>query len=183
MSFINYKLVDLETLKFNNYGIYSLYRLDNSLSLPTFSWFTGGPFGGARNNYDGFVGCRFTTNSNIKVSQIGRWVITGNTGIHNVKIRTLAGSILANTQINSSGLSSGFCYGNTDVQLPSGQSYYLYSNENNNADFWYDQFTFGVISGAASCDFPAFSSDESVWNLGTNTGMGYVPVNFIYSVN
>ncbi len=95
------------------------------------------------NSFSGWLGMAFTvSNSDLMVNCLGRWVISGSTNIHTVKIvRASDGADIASASVNTAGQPPGrFAYaelaGGSQVILLANTSYYLVSSESIGGDSW-----------------------------------------------
>jgi hypothetical protein len=147
---------------------------------------TGQTLGSLRNDYSNWVGFRFTVgSSNITVGELGRWVVSGNSGAHTVKL------VLASTGADVSGGSvsiatSGATAGQfkyvalgSPVTLLANTTYYIVSQESNGGDQWYDLNTTLTSTSVATINSPVYGS-TGAWNTPSGAGKGYVPVSFKY---
>ncbi|MEO8592797.1 MAG: hypothetical protein ABI759_05720 [Candidatus Solibacter sp.] len=142
--------------------------------------------GTLRNDFSGWVGMRLTIGAApVTVTSIGRFCVSGNGGIHQVKFVSAAsgGDVTGGSvSVNMAGCAAGqFVYSAiSPVSLPAGTSYYLVSQETQNGDRWYDH------SGVSSTTVAAVNS--SVYFYGGNwipinsANTSYVPPNFQYSL-
>ncbi|MBL9187930.1 MAG: hypothetical protein JNK23_10655 [Opitutaceae bacterium] len=149
----------------------------------TTAWVTGSPAGGSlRNNYVGFVGCKFTVGgAAITVTELGRWVVSGSTGTHSVTIFAAdLTTVIATASVSTSGAAAGDYKWQsiTPVALSASTTYYIASLEQNGGDSWYDSQSLAVTS-AATLDASAYGNDTVIVGAGA-TGQIYVPVNFKY---
>jgi len=156
-------------------------------SVTNTGWVTGTTAGTVRNDYSGFVGMKFTTGaSSVTVSQLGRWVVSGNTGSHTVKL-TLASTGVdvsgGSVTVNTSGQTAGqYAYVNlsSPITLPASTAYYLSTNETVGGDSWLDSNTTLSTSGVASCNNAEFYA--SGWVAGNSTAnTSFGPVSFAYT--
>ncbi|HLG95329.1 MAG TPA: hypothetical protein VKX49_03340, partial [Bryobacteraceae bacterium] len=143
--------------------------------------------GTLRNNFSGWVGMSVAVGSSpLSVTALGRFVASGNTGTHTLKIVDGNGNDIsgASTQVNTAAFAAGgFAYGllPSAIRLSANTTYYILSQETATGDRWYDNDTtakpqpIGLILG------PAYGngSYNVVSNMGTHV---YVPVDFQYSV-
>ena len=114
---------------------------------------TGHSMTALRNNLSGWMGMKITVGANsIQASQLGRWVVPGNSGTHPMKLvdastgMDVAG---ASASVVTAGASSGqFQYTSlaAPITLAANTSYYLLSQETAGGDQWYDYAT--AASGA-----------------------------------
>lgn len=144
---------------------------------------TGQSGGSLRGSYDDYVGFRFTVGaSSIEVSALGRWVVSGNSGSHRVRIITSANVEVAAIDVDTSGATAGaFKYVNlgSPVTLSAGASYACMSLESSSgpADQWYDENRSVSHTAAASGITPCYSNYS---NSPGGTDKSYVPPNFLY---
>ncbi len=138
--------------------------------------------GTLRNNYSDFVGFAFYVGaSNITVTSLGRWITSGNTGSHTIKIIDYAtGATVVSASLNTSGITAG-AYGYvacTPTVLSATVRYAILSLEVNGGDFWGDEASITVTS-AINTVRSAYLSGS---NLASSTiqDVSYVPLNFKY---
>lgn len=96
--------------------------------------------GTARNDFTGVVGCKFTANANVTVTDLGRLVWAGNANAHTVYLTDSTGAtVLASASVTTAGIGAG-TYNYTalgaGVSLTAGTSYYLVSTETSGGDSW-----------------------------------------------
>ena len=127
---------------------------------------------------DGFV---FTVGaSSINVVQLGRWVLSGNTGTHTLSLTTgpANGTSLANCSVNTSGQGVGFTYCPiTSTTLSASTQYGLFDMSNSGTDSYYiipsttithtsvattNGGTYGSISGN-NCNSMAVDTDSTTY--------------------
>jgi hypothetical protein len=137
----------------------------------------------ARNNQVGALGCRFTVNTPILISQMGRFYAAANNQNHQVTLWNVSGPTqLAQGTIDHLSASDGNGYKwvvlSTPVLVVPGQTYAVAVDEANAGDVWCDQFTPTVDSH--------FTVTQAFWiatpgafptNPGTG-GMTYSTPNF-----
>lgn len=118
---------------------------------------SGAPSGSLRNNFPGAVGFRFATDTNgMTVTHLGRWVFSGNSGTHTVRLLNATG-VVASVSINTSGASVGWNYVSiTPVALPGSTTYILSTEETSGGDQWGESAAITTTSEAGSV-FSAFS--------------------------
>jgi hypothetical protein len=126
------------------------------------------------------VGFELTVGSTgITVTQLGRWVISGNSGTHTLAIYDASCALVVSTTINTSGLSVGYNYVSiTPTVLSASTVYYIMSSETASGDLWYDNETY-----TSTADGTITHSAFSTCNANNSTGYSYVPVNFKYYLN
>lgn len=138
---------------------------------------TGQSLTSTRNNFTGTVGFKFTANQNFTITDIGRWVVSGNNQTHALTIKDSSCVTLGTVTVDCSGASVGFLYGHlsSPISITSGSVYYVNSAEANGGDFWYDDDTTVTTTSAATVN-------NSANGCGVNAGAGhsYVPVSFKY---
>jgi hypothetical protein len=142
-----------------------------------------------RNDYTGFIGVQITTGTKyLSVSSLGRFVLSGNTQAHLVKIVDAStGLDVGSVTINTSGAPAGkFAYAalSSPVALVPGIPYYIVSQETSGGDSWYDSNTtvtttldasaIGWVSGG-------LTTPSENWSLGTTANQEFGPVDFLYS--
>jgi hypothetical protein len=137
-----------------------------------------------RSDVTGCVGFKFTANSAITVQQLGRWVISGNSGTHVVHLfDTVTSSDVATATVDTSGGPAG-AYKYATVSSPptlvSGRSYVVASAETNGGDQWYNQESY-TLTSAGTLGKAVFSTDGSctAYSDGAD-GQSYVPPNLKY---
>lgn len=132
------------------------------------------------------LGCKFTVgSSNIIISQLGRWKISGNSQTHTVYILDSLGNIVVSASINLGGGSAGaFVYTSiANTTLTASTVYYIVSSEDLLGDEWYDPAGFAP----STFDTTSATCDNAVYQVGaigniindTWTGQSYVPPNFM----
>jgi hypothetical protein len=133
----------------------------------------------ARNDVSLNVGFELTVGSTgITVTQLGRWVISGNSGTHTLAIYDNSCNLVVSTTINTSGLSVGYNYVSiTPTVLSASAVYYVFSSETNGGDQWYDLEAYTTTG-----DGTIKQSYGTCNTAGTLTN-SYVPVNFKYYLN
>jgi hypothetical protein len=156
-------------------------------SLPTTNYVASATLGAIRNNFTGWIGMALTVgNTPISITQLGRMVAPGNSGIHALKIVTASGSDVAGgaTSINTAGLSSGaFAYASlpSPVTLQANKTYYIVSQETQGGDRWYDINTSIQTASVAIETSGVWSSDGATYNITGSSDQEYGPVDFQYT--
>lgn len=136
--------------------------------------------GSTRNESTIWVGFKFTVGaSNLTVKQLGRWIISENSGTHTVHIRNSSGTVVSTADINASG--SGFVYVNvSDYTLSASTVYYLMSHEDAGGDLWYDNDQEVVLNAAVTLNNASYTVANtgvpSEWTANT----AYVPPSFTF---
>jgi hypothetical protein len=113
---------------------------------------TGDPYitgysslGSLRNDFGSWVGFQITVGaSDMTVTHLGRWVVSGNSGSHDIAIfdgTNIATDSIATANVNTSGQPSDdltYTALGSPVNLTSGNTYYVMSLESNGGDQWYN---------------------------------------------
>lgn len=142
-----------------------------------------------RNNSDTWRGFKFTVGANhLVIREMARWVLSGNTGQHTVRIVDAATSQTvpgASVVIDTAASPVGYKYAvlPVPVVLPAGASFYLVSQEFNGGDQWYEgNCTLTHNSSVATVDQSVWSNSAgTVFTLNNGAGNTYIPVTFRYS--
>jgi len=140
-----------------------------------------------RSNFSGWVGFRFAVGgAPITVTQLGRWVVSGNSGSHTVKLVDSGGNDVpgGSVTVNTSGAAAGqFAYATlaTAVTLAPGATYVLMSQETNGGDQWYDYNCGVTLTSAATPNQAAWANNGGIYvTTGASTN-SYGPVNLKYT--
>jgi len=146
---------------------------------------TGATLGALRNDFDGWLGMKFTVGSSpLSVTALGRYVISGNSGTHTMKLVDASNdSDVPNGSVSValSGAKAGkFKYGvlANSITLSANTSYYIVSQESSGGDEWADETTTVTTAGVASCDGATLNSGS--WSFRPPANTTFVPVDFIY---
>jgi RHS repeat-associated protein len=138
-----------------------------------------------RNNHPGWVGLKFTVGAiPIQVTQLGRWIVSGNSQTHGVKLAyasTGADVTGGSVSINTSGKTPGqFAYASltSPITLAANTSHYLVSQEFSGGDQWLDYDSQLTPSGIATIDSGAFNWGTAPYSVWGSSNNGYGPVNF-----
>ncbi|MBL9156454.1 MAG: fibronectin type III domain-containing protein [Verrucomicrobiales bacterium] len=142
-----------------------------------------------RNNFNGWLGCKFTTGpSPVVVRELARWVLSGNTGTHTVRIvdaNTNATVPGASVAVNTAGAPVGFTYAPlaVPVTLEANHAYYLVSQEVSGGDQWYEgnNTLTTYATSVATVNQSVFSSNGTSFSLSFSANNTYIPVSFRYS--
>lgn len=141
-----------------------------------------------RNNFNGWLGMKITTGTSpVVVRELARWVLTGNTGTHTVKIVNAATSLDvpgASAVVNTSGAPAGaFAYTPlaVPVTLAANTTYHVVSQEVSGGDQWYEGNNTLTYAGIATVDQSVYSSNGTTYTTGYSANNSYIPVNFRYS--
>jgi hypothetical protein len=136
-----------------------------------------------RNNFTGELGCRITMGDTVTLTELGRWRVSGNSGIHTLRVRNASETQIASVSYDASaGTVGAFNYValGSPVTLTAGQNYFITSQELNGGDQWYDHapVTFQQIVTALN---NAFSATGSGFSVGAANRM-FIPVDFKYEL-
>lgn len=143
------------------------------------SWVTGQTLGTPSTGAFG-VGARFTIGASpVTVTCLGRWVISGNSQTHVIRIRNNAGTDLGSVTVDCSGATPGeYVYAalSPPVVLAASTQYWIYSDEGA-GDQWYFGGTTASVTAVATLTGSAYWDGAN--NAVTN-GENYGPVSFKY---
>jgi hypothetical protein len=140
---------------------------------------------GVRNDFTGWVGIRFTFNTGgAKVTRLCRWVVSGNSAAHTVKLRDETTSTdVVSGSVNTTGATAGqfACASVTQTAITSGDTFNLWSQESSGGDQWYNDgsTTFTISSDATSLN-SSYSTDGSSTNTNAGSGHAFGPPNMKY---
>lgn len=142
-----------------------------------------------RNNFAGWLGLKFTTGTApVAVRELGRWVLTGNTAAHTVKIvnaTTSADVPGASASVATAGAPAGaFAYAPlaVPVTLAANTAYYLVSQETSGGDQWYEgNNTLTYATTVATVNQSVYSSNGTTYTPSYSANNSYVPVSFRHS--
>lgn len=127
----------------------------------------------ARDDFNGGLGFSFTPTVDLTVTEIGRWVVSGNAQTHSVGVSVFStGAIVASNVLNTSGLPVGYnTVSVTPAVLSAGVKYVAWSIESSGGDQWYETQPYSTTSDA--------TLNYSVYYSGAWTELGsgnaYVP--------
>ena len=144
-------------------------------------WVTSTPTVSTQNNFSGWVGCRLEVGaSDINITHLGRWIVSGNTDIHEIAIWDAAGTQkLASANIDTTEHSAGtFGFATCSYTLLANTQYRIGSKEVSGGDFWHSR-QFYSTSAAASLVAPVFGVSNMTSQAGNNPEI-FGPVNFRY---
>lgn len=152
---------------------------------------TSQTLGTLRSNYTGRVGFSFVAASNFSITELGRWVVSGNSQSHVLRIQSItSGGTVVNpidsVTVNTSGAPVGaYLYGtlSSPVSIVSGTTYLISSDETSGGDQWYDNDTTATIASVGNTLIAA-GQDPAGFPHGyfaTIADRSYVPVNAIYT--
>jgi len=136
-----------------------------------------------RNNVSGWVGMKITVGAYpIIISQLGRWVMSGNSGTHTVKLVNATTGVDipgGSCSVATSGAPVGFNYTAlvAPITLAANTAYYLISQETNGGDWWYEANTALTFNTSLATIQSVYTSDNINWWLYYNS-CSYGPVSF-----
>lgn len=142
-----------------------------------------------RNNANTWRGMKITIGAQpLTLHELARWVLSGNTGAHTVKIVDAATSLDvpgATAVVDTAGAAVGFRYAALayPVTLAANTSYFVVSQEFSGGDTWYEGNCVVTHNATvARVDQSVWSnSDGTVYTLNNSAGNSYIPVNFRYT--
>lgn len=141
-----------------------------------------------RNNHQGWLGMKITVGASpITIRELGRWVVSGNTATHTVKVVAAATSVDlpgGSVAVATAGAPAGFKYVAlaSPVTLSANTAYYIISQETSGGDQWYDGgSTLTYATSVATVNQAVYSGNAPPYTLGWNANNCYVPVAFKYS--
>lgn len=148
---------------------------------------TGQVLSTLRNDFNGWVGTRFSVGTNaMRVTSLGRMIAPGNTGAHTVKlVQGSDGQDVPGASVSlatSGGTPGQYAFGalTTPVNLTAGAVYYLVSQEFNGGDQFYDVATTVSTTTAAAVQSGVFGFGAGAWYSYGAAGHTYGPLNLIY---
>jgi len=152
------------------------------------SYVTGQTLPASRNDWTGWVGCKFTVGANpITVTSLGRWVASQNAGhTHSMCISKVSDGLhVADAIVSTTGQPAGqYTYASlsSGVTLNANTAYYLLSYETaGNGDYWYGGGTTPVTlstTGVASVNSGAYYDTAYHTQFSANQSFG--PSSFKY---
>jgi hypothetical protein len=153
----------------------ALLGIVSTVSAQGTSFVTKQTLGTLRNNFTGGVGYKFTVGASpVTVTQLGRWVVAGNSGAHTLTlVRQPDNAPLATVSVTTSGATAGtFKYValGSPVTLAANTSYYFVSTETNGADRWYDDNSTLATNTVAVINNSEYYSNGTYTN---NLGVGH----------
>jgi hypothetical protein len=125
----------------------------------------------------------------LTVSQLGRFMASGNSGTHTVKlVKASDGTDVTDGSVAiamSGGTAGQFKYGSlgSPVMLAAGTAYWVLSQETAGGDRWYDWDPKVTTTGVAADNAVAWGTGPGAWNAFTVANQAFVPVSFIYAVS
>lgn len=143
------------------------------------TFITGQTLGTLRNNFTGNVGCKITPASRLIITDMGRWVVAGNSGSHTLIV--YSGSTLASVVVNTSGATAAqFLYAAlpSPLAVAAGTGYFIESSETNGGDQWYGSDT--VVTHTADAAVNGSASTQALDGAGVNHSHG--PISFKYII-
>ena len=156
------------------------------------SFITGQTVGTLRADFTASVGMQVTiAGTDVVVTQLGRWVISGNSQTHILRIYsdpfgtpTLLGSVTVNT----SGATAGaYLYGtlSSPVTLTASTAYVIVSDETNGGDQWSGSDASVTHTAVATVDQAVYrggaTGGSGTFGAGGSTNNAFGPIAFKYS--
>jgi len=146
---------------------------------------TGQTLSSLRNNYLGHVGFKFTVGAaSITITELARWVVSGNSGTHAVYLLNSAGSTLGSVSVATSGEPVGYKYVAlaSSVTMAAGAVGFIVSAEANGGDQWYDAPVNVTTTAAATMNGFAFVGFPlGLPSSGGSANQTFGPSNFRYT--
>jgi hypothetical protein len=140
----------------------------------------------SRNDYSGWVGSQIVVGTSpLVVTDLGRWIKSGNSGTHTVKlVRAVDGIDVpgGSVSVTTSGATAGqykYVTLANPVVLEASATYYLMSQEAASGDTWYDwDTTLSAATGVTIQGRVYGSGGPGTWIPLNNGTHGYVPIGF-----
>lgn len=138
-----------------------------------------------RNDYSGWVGARFAVGTSpIWVNELGRWVVSGNSGQHAVRLVNADGTDVpgGSVTVNTAGALTGqFKYAPlpAPVVLLANTTYFIFTQEVQGGDLWHGPAC--ELTAASGITFTALASvpnNSTAVTAGSTSIRSYGPVNF-----
>ena len=143
-----------------------------------------------RNDFSGWVGFQFEVGSHpITVTSLGRWVVSGNSGNHAMKLVNSDGTDVTGggTTVKTAGMVAGrFAYAPlaAPVTLSAYTIYFVVSQETSGGDQWYDfmgtPMTFNGAAGG-TIGVWAYNNTTTYTTAYNGIGLSYGPVNLEFA--
>jgi len=120
----------------------------------------------------------------LAVRQLGRWIVSGNSGTHTVKLVDAAsGTDLSggSVSISTSGAAAGqYLYADLSnpICLAPSSSYYLQCQETNGGDQWYNDDT--TVTATSDLTVNNSEYNNGSYNVGVTGSHTHGPINFTY---
>jgi uncharacterized protein YfiM (DUF2279 family) len=139
------------------------------------------------NTFNGWMGIKFKVGAEpLVVRELGRWVLSGNTQAHTVRIIAEdTGTEVASVSVATDGEPVGFKHVAlaSPVTLAANSTYYLVSQETSGGDQWYAEIPMAVDSSVATDIQLVLSPVVINWSEPAGkTDKGYGPVNMKYTL-
>jgi hypothetical protein len=163
--------------------------INNPVTTPTGAAFIRTPPAAnavLRNDYSGFVGAQlFVGGTDLQVSQLGRWMVIGNSGTHIVKLVQNNGMDVpgGSVSLNLFGKTSGrYVYAtlSAPVTLTANGTYFLVTQEFAGGDQWYD-YGFLTADPAGTLGAPAYQQSNGGYATLGILSSSYGPPNFLFT--
>lgn len=147
---------------------------------------TGQTLGTARTNGSNYyLGFKLTVGgSNVTVSELGRYCVTGDTQTHTVYIADSAGAVIISASVDATGGSNAFKFTSiTPTVLSASTAYYVFSQEFSGGDTFYEGADTTVTTTAvATISYHAYAATSGGTPTDVAAGVrSYVPVSFKYT--
>ncbi len=120
------------------------------------------------------------------VTQLGRWVVSGNSQSHLQTFTDASGTSLGSCTVNTSGQPVGYLYCTlgTPITVATSTGYHVFSQETNGGDQWYydNALTTTAVATVPNDSYGTGISGANCTGVGSaNAGsVGYGPLNFKY---
>lgn len=137
-----------------------------------------------RTDYNGTVGGEILIgSSDLVVTHLGRWVVSGSTQIHRISIWDKdTQQRLLYTDLDINGSPSGYQYASITpiLTLNAGSRYMVSSLEYIGGDSWYQQHTPAIISNDITLVRSCYFGGDNFPSAGAGNSRIFVPPNFKY---
>jgi hypothetical protein len=150
-------------------------------------WVTGvTAFGTPSNVFDLEIGCRIQIGaSDVVVTHLGRWVKSGNSQTHVIRIQGIDCNTLASATVDCNGAAAGaFVYAAlaSSFTMTNGAYYHILSAESNGGDDWYYATTTVSTTGVEAALNRAYASlGGAAGCTAEDANQIFGPVSFKYS--
>lgn len=150
---------------------------------------SGNPFittpgiGSLRNNFEKWVGLYFAMEGAHTITALGRYVHSGNSQTHTLKLTDNSCNTLGSVTVDCNGATAGqFLYAalSSPISVTNHTLYYLMSRETIGGDQWSDNTSQTFSADKYSAD-GSFGVDDTSCAGGGTVDKCFVPVNFLYT--